>query len=66
MPVVFQAKIDQVLKNLTPAWQDDIIVVTRGTDAENDAELYAVLKRLEDHGYKTSVKKSQFFQPNTE
>ncbi len=66
MPVVFQTKIDQVLNNLTPAWQDDIIVVTRGTDADHEAELYAVLKKLEDHGYKASVNKSQFFQQNTE
>ena len=39
MPVVFQTKIDQNLDNLTPAWQDDIIVVTRETDEEHEAEL---------------------------
>ena len=50
IPVVFQTNKDQVLDNLTPAWQDDIIAVTRGTDADHEAELYAVLKKLEDHG----------------
>ncbi len=66
MPVVFQTKIDQVLNNLTPAWQDDVIVVTRGTDVEHEAELFAVLKQLEDHGYKASAKNSKFFQSQTE
>ena len=61
IPVVFQTNIDKVLNNLTPAWQDDIIVVTRGTDAEHATELHAVLKSLEDHGYKASIKKLQFF-----
>ncbi len=58
MPVVFQTKIDKVLNYETPAWQDDIIVVTRGTAAEHGAELRKTLKRLEDNGYRAV---SEFF-----
>ncbi len=66
MSVVFRTKIDHVLDNLTPAWQDEIIIVTRGTDAEHEAEMHAVLKKLEDHGYKATTMKSKFFQQHTE
>ena len=35
MPVVFQDKSDKVLDGSAPAWQDDMIVVTKGTMAEH-------------------------------
>ncbi len=37
--LVFQSKIDRVLDNSAKAWQDDIIVVTRGSEEEHLTEL---------------------------
>ena len=62
MPVVFQHKIDQVLEGTAQAWQDDIIIVTRGTPQEHMKELETVLEKLEKHGYRASIEKSKFFQ----
>ena len=66
MPVIFQTRIDRALEYQTPAWQDDIIVVTRGTAAEREAELIQILTKLENHGYKASERKSKIFQNSTE
>ncbi len=66
MPVVFQAKIDRVLDNAANAWQDDIIIATRGTPEEHAAELEKVLERLQQHGYRASMEKSKLFQAETE
>ena len=57
-PVVFQTKIEKVLNYETPAWPDDIIVVTRGTAGEHETELRKTFKSLEDLA---SAKKSKFF-----
>ena len=57
MPVFFQTKIDRALEYQTPAWQDDIIVVTRGTAAEHGEQLIRILTKLENHGYKASERK---------
>ena len=62
----FLTKIDKVLRYETPAWQDDIIVVTRGTAEDHEADLAATLKKLQDHGYRASAEKSKLFQSFTE
>ena len=46
----------------TPAWLDDIIVVTRGDRKDHEKKLFDVLKKLENAGYRASEKKSEFFQ----
>ncbi len=66
MPVILKTKIDKALNYQTPAWQDDIIVVTRGSAADHEAELAQILTKLEDHGYKASERKSKLFQHSTE
>ena len=62
MPVVFQAKTDRVLDGLAQAWQDDIIVVTRGLAREHEERLAKLLTKLEEHGYRASVEKSKLFR----
>ena len=37
MPLIFQQNIDRTLKNETPAWLDDIIIVARGTANEHQS-----------------------------
>ncbi len=66
MPVVFQTKTDKVLNYETPAWRDNIIVVTRGTAEDHEADLTATLQKLQDHGYRSSAIKSKFSQSSTE
>ena len=44
---VFQEKIDRTLEYSTPAWLDDIIVVTRGNKQEHEKKLFDVLSKLE-------------------
>ena len=62
IPTIFQEKIDRTLEYCTPAWLDDIIVVTRGDRKDHEKKLFDVLKKLEDAGYRASEKKSEFFQ----
>ena len=62
IPTIFQEKIDRTLEYCTPAWLDDIIVVTRGDQKDQKKKLFDVLKKLEDAGYRASEKKSEFFQ----
>ena len=62
IPKTFQEKIDRTLEYCTPAWLDDIIVVTRGDQKDHEKKLFDVLKKLEDAGYRASEKKSEFFQ----
>ena len=50
----------------TPAWLDDIIVVTRGDRKDHEKKLFDVLKKLENAGYRASEKKSEFFQNKIE
>ena len=65
IPTIFQEKIDRTLEYCTPAWLDDIIVVTRGDRKENEKKLFDVLKKLEDAGYPASERKSEFFLKST-
>ena len=62
IPTIFQKKIDRTLEYCTPAWLDDIIVVTRGDRKDHEKKLFDVLKKLENAGYRASEKKSEFFQ----
>ena len=65
IPTIFQEKIDRTLEYSTPAWLDDIIVVTRGDREEHEKKLFDVLKKLEDAGYRASERKSEFFLKST-
>ena len=62
---IFQEKIDRTLEYSTPAWLDDIIVVTRGDRTEHEKKLFDVLKKLQDAGYRASERKSEFFLNRT-
>ena len=44
IPTIFQEKIDRTLNFETPAWLDDIIIVTRGTKEKHVEEVEKVLK----------------------
>ncbi len=57
-----QSEIDRALNSATKAWQDDIIIVTRGMPEEKLAELEAVLEKLKQNGHGVSVEKTKFFQ----
>ena len=61
IPTIFQEKIDRTLEYCTPAWLDDIIVVTRGSRQDHEKKLFDVLNKLEKAGYRASKKKSEFF-----
>ena len=61
IPTIFQEKIDRTLEYSTPAWLDDIIVVTRGNKQEHGKKLIDVLSKLEKAGYRASKRKSEFF-----
>ena len=49
----------------TPAWPDDIIVVSRGDRKEHENKLFDALKKSEDAGYRASERKSEFFLNKT-
>ena len=59
---IFQEKIDRTLEYCTPAWLDDIKVVTRGNREDHEKKLFNVLKKLENAGYRASKRKSEFFK----
>ena len=65
IPTIFQEKNDRTLKYCTPAWLDDIIVVTRGNKQDHEKKLFDVLNKLEKAGYRASKKKSEFFMNET-
>ena len=65
IPTIFQEKIDRTLEYSTPAWLDDIIVVTRGDRKEHEKKLFDVSKKLEVAGYQASERKSEFFLKST-
>ena len=60
-PQNFTKKIDRTLEYSTPAWLDDIIMVTRGSEQEHEKKLFDILNKLEKAGYRASKKKSEFF-----
>ena len=60
IPTIFQEKIDRTLEYCTPAWLDDIIVVTRGSKQDHEKKLFDVLNKFEKAGYRASKRKSKF------
>ena len=50
IPTIFQEKIDRRLGYCTPAWLDDIIVVTRGNKQDHEKNLFEILNKLEKAG----------------
>ena len=66
IPTNFQEKLDRTLEYCTPAWLDDIIIVTRGSKQDHEKKLFDVLDKLEKAGYRASKKKSEFFMKETE
>ena len=61
IPTIFQEKIDLTLEYCTPAWLDNIIVVTRGNKQDHEKKMFDVLNKLEKAGYRANKKKSEFF-----
>ena len=57
---IFLEKIDRTLEYSTPAWLDDIIVVTRGKKQEHEKKLFDVLSKLQKADYR-QVKGNQNF-----
>ena len=47
LPTLFRERIDRTLEYSTPAWLDDIIVVTRGDKQEHEKKLFDVLSKFE-------------------
>ena len=58
----FQKMPDRNLKNKVPAWQDDMIIVTTGSEGHHPKEIEEILKNLQEKAYKTSFEKSRFFE----
>ena len=50
-------KNDRTLGYCTPAWLDDIIIITRGNKYDHERKLVDVLNKLEKAGYRASKKK---------
>ena len=61
IPTIFQGKIYRTLEYCTPAWLDDIIVVTPGSKQDHEKKLLDVLNKLEKAGYWASKRESKFF-----
>ena len=65
IPTIFQEKIARTLEYCTPAWLDDIIVVTRESKQDHEKKPFDNLNKLEKAGYRASKKKSEFFVNET-
>ena len=65
IPTKFQERIDRTLGYCTPAWLDDIIIVTRGSKQDHEKKLFDVFNKLEKAGYRASKKKLEFFMKQT-
>ena len=48
----FQGKIHRTVEYSTPAWMNDIIVVTRGSKQDHEQKLFEVLSKLRNAGYR--------------
>ena len=62
MTVVFQERLDRLLQRKVPAWQDDMLIVTRGNMEQHYTEVTEVLAKVQEVGYKASIKESEFFK----
>ena len=54
IPTIFQVKIDRTLEYCTPAWLDDIIIVTRGSKQDHEKKWFDILDKLEKAGYRAT------------
>ena len=57
--------IDRTLVYSTPAWLDDITVVTRENKPEHEKKLFDILNKLGKAEYPASKRKSEFFMNRT-
>ena len=64
-PTIFKEKIDRTIEYCTPAWLDDIIVVTCGNKQDNEKKIFDTLIKLEKAGYRASKRISEFFKNRT-
>ena len=67
MPIYLQyseQKIDRTLGYSTPAWLDEIIVVTRGSKHDHEKKLFDILNDLEMAGYGANKKIQFLHEPN--
>ncbi len=62
MPVLFQEMLDRILRNKIPAWQDDMIIATRGSAEKYLKKIVEILEKLQNKGYRASFEKSKFFE----
>ena len=62
IPTVFQEHIDTVLEFKTTVWLDDIICVTNGSIEDHEKEVWEVLTKLQNAGYRASEKKTELFK----
>ena len=53
-------KIDRTFGYCTPAWLNDIIIVTRGNKQDHEKKLFDILNEWKKAGYRASKKKSEF------
>ena len=60
LPTIFQEKMDRTLKFKTPAWIDDILIVTRGEKSEHIKRVEETLTELQDGGYRAGEDKTEF------
>ena len=58
LPTIFQGKMDRTLKFKTPAWIDDIIIVTRGKKSEHLKQVEEILTDLQEAGYRAGKEKT--------
>ena len=58
-------QIDRTLGYCTPAWLDDIIIVTRGNKQDHEKKLFDILNKLKKAGYQPSKKKLEVFMKQT-
>ena len=55
-PTIFQEKTDRTLGYAAAAWLDDFLVITRRDRTEQAKELFDVIKKLKNAGYRASEK----------
>ena len=60
IPTIFQERIDKKLEFKHPAWQDDIIIVTKGTIEKHEAKVKETMKKLKNAGYRLHPKNANF------
>ena len=53
--------MDRNLENRIPVWQDDMILVTRGTMEDHYKEVVEISENLQQKGYRASFEKLEIF-----